>query len=100
MVGVDPALVLCYRDEYKQTLGDRRGDFHVQLVHEWLHQALATREIKQPAGESRYLFAHCTEVTALPATLSNGRRSSPASARGWRISTSAAAAWRAPTAMR
>ncbi|MCR1566668.1 MULTISPECIES: D-2-hydroxyglutarate dehydrogenase YdiJ [Mixta] len=68
MVGVDPALVLCYRDEYKQTLGDRRGDFHVQLVHEWLHQALATREIKQPTGESWYLFAHCTEVTALPAT--------------------------------
>ena len=27
MVGVDPALVLCYRDEYKQTLGDKRGDF-------------------------------------------------------------------------
>jgi Fe-S oxidoreductase len=36
MVGVDPALVLCYRDEYKQTLGDKRGDFHVMLVHEWL----------------------------------------------------------------
>ena len=33
MVGVDPALVLCYRDEYKQTLGDKRGDFHVMLVH-------------------------------------------------------------------
>ncbi|HCW45858.1 MAG TPA: hypothetical protein DGH25_00255, partial [Erwiniaceae bacterium] len=30
--------------------------------------ALATREIKQPTGESWYLFAHCTEVTALPAT--------------------------------
>ncbi|MCS5873337.1 hypothetical protein LN650_13170 [Klebsiella pneumoniae subsp. pneumoniae] len=27
LVGVDPALVLCYRDEYKQTLGDKRGDF-------------------------------------------------------------------------
>ena len=31
MVGVDPALVLCYRDEYKQTLGDKRGDFQVLL---------------------------------------------------------------------
>jgi Fe-S oxidoreductase len=40
MVGVDPALVLCYRDEYKQTLGDKRGDFHVMLVHEWLPAAL------------------------------------------------------------
>ncbi len=27
MVGVDPALVLCYRDEYNQTLGEKRGDF-------------------------------------------------------------------------
>jgi Fe-S oxidoreductase len=40
MVGVDPALVLCYRDEYKQTLGEKRGDFHVMLVHEWLPAAL------------------------------------------------------------
>lgn len=36
MVGVDPALVLCYRDEYKLALGDQRGDFHVLLVNEWL----------------------------------------------------------------
>jgi Fe-S oxidoreductase len=43
MVGVDPALVLCYRDEYKQTLGDKRGDFHVMLVHEWLPAALQKR---------------------------------------------------------
>ncbi|KAB2476747.1 (Fe-S)-binding protein, partial [Enterobacter hormaechei] len=40
MVGVDPALVLCYRDEYKQTLGDKRGDFQVLLVHEWLPAVL------------------------------------------------------------
>ncbi len=25
MVGVDPALVLCYRDEYKLALGEERG---------------------------------------------------------------------------
>ncbi len=66
MVGVDPALVLCYRDEYKQTLGDDRGDFHVQLVHEWLPGVLADREITPVGGESWYLFGHCTEVTALP----------------------------------
>ncbi len=29
MVGVDPALVLRYRDEYKLALGEQRGDFHV-----------------------------------------------------------------------
>ncbi len=67
MVGVDPALVLCYRDEYKQVLGDQRGDFNVMLVHEWLPQAVEQRESVSPSGEPWYLFGHCTEVTALPA---------------------------------
>ncbi|WP_426347526.1 D-2-hydroxyglutarate dehydrogenase YdiJ [Cronobacter universalis] len=68
MVGVDPALVLCYRDEYKQTLGEARGEFHVQLVHEWLTTALAERPVAPVGGEPWYLFGHCTEVTALPGT--------------------------------
>jgi len=66
MVGVDPALVLCYRDEYKQILGDKRGDFHVMLVHEWLPAALDKTAQADVSGESWYLFGHCTEVTALP----------------------------------
>ncbi|MGL5698719.1 MAG: (Fe-S)-binding protein, partial [Kluyvera sp.] len=66
MVGVDPALVLCYRDEYKQVLGDKRGDFNVMLVHEWLPQVLDQQESALLVGESWYLFGHCTEVTALP----------------------------------
>ncbi|MFG1172702.1 FAD-binding and (Fe-S)-binding domain-containing protein [Erwiniaceae bacterium CAU 1747] len=69
MVGVDPALVLCYRDEYRQVLGDKRGDFNVQLVHEWLEKVLVNRDIQPPGGESWYLFGHCTEVTALPASV-------------------------------
>ena len=68
MVGVDPALVLCYRDEYKQTLGDKRGEFNVQLVHEWLPAVLASVDARALSGESWYLFGHCTEVTALPGT--------------------------------
>ncbi|EKM0373483.1 D-2-hydroxyglutarate dehydrogenase YdiJ [Cronobacter turicensis] len=68
LVGVDPALVLCYRDEYNQTLGEARGEFHVQLVHEWLTTALAERPAAPVGGESWYLFGHCTEVTALPGT--------------------------------
>ncbi len=66
MVGVDPALVLCYRDEYKQTLGDKRGDFHVMLVHEWLPSIVDAQTPQETSGESWYLFGHCTEVTALP----------------------------------
>lgn len=66
MVGVDPALVLCYRDEYKLVLGKERGDFHVMLVHEWLPLVLEDGARQEVSGESWYLFGHCTEVTALP----------------------------------
>ncbi len=51
LVGVDPALVLCYRDEYKQTLGDKRGDFQVLLVHEWLPKALTSDARPDLGGE-------------------------------------------------
>ncbi|MCE0490762.1 FAD-binding oxidoreductase [Pantoea sp. Mb-10] len=68
MVGIDPATVLCYRDEYHAVLGEKRGEFTVQLVHEWLATALDERSEQPASGESWYLFAHCTEVTALPAT--------------------------------
>ncbi|CAM3793431.1 D-2-hydroxyglutarate dehydrogenase YdiJ [Xenorhabdus thuongxuanensis] len=71
MVGVDPALVLCYRDEYNAILGKRRGNFKVQLVHEWLTSILpeTMSQEKNDNSISRhnwYLLGHCTEVTALP----------------------------------
>ena len=40
LVGVDPAIVLSYRDEYQEILGAERGDFHVLTAHEWLKQQL------------------------------------------------------------
>jgi FAD/FMN-containing dehydrogenase/Fe-S oxidoreductase len=69
MLGMDASLVLCYRDEYKQTLQAQRGEFNVQLAHEWLLSHLpeidATRY--QIRNEKAYqLFSHCTEKTALP----------------------------------
>ncbi len=67
MIGVDPALVLCYRDEYREILGDKRGDFQVQLVHEWLLPLLNARTpVAAPRDEVWYLFGHCTESTSLP----------------------------------
>lgn len=66
MVGVDPALVLCYRDEYTLALGEQRGDFHVLLVNEWLSAVLASQPPVAIGGEPWYFFGHCTEVTALP----------------------------------
>ncbi|PSU46580.1 hypothetical protein C9J12_17860 [Photobacterium frigidiphilum] len=71
LVGVDPALVLCYRDEYEEVLKETRGDFHVLMAHEWLTPLLA----EQPKDALRdtaninddwYLFAHCTEKTKMP----------------------------------
>lgn len=72
MVGVDPSLVLCYRDEYVKALGPARGDFQVQLPQEWLLSLPAPQvraAAKEPEqAETWYLFAHCTEKTAKPST--------------------------------
>ncbi|MGF1807895.1 (Fe-S)-binding protein, partial [Aliivibrio sifiae] len=67
MVGVDPALVLCYRDEYNEILADKRGDFTVLTVHEWLYPQLSSF-VKATIFDKRawQLFAHCTEKTKLP----------------------------------
>ncbi|GAM58722.1 Fe-S protein [Vibrio ishigakensis] len=66
MVGVDPALVLCYRDEYRHL--DKGFDFDVLTVHEWL---LPRLERCGPINSTKdntpwYLLAHCTEKTMLP----------------------------------
>ncbi|MCE9684777.1 FAD-binding oxidoreductase [Shewanella sp. AS16] len=72
MVGIDPALVLCYRDEYKEILGQARGNFEVQLVNEWLLPLLDT--LPAPASTTEgtrpefTFFSHCTESTARPNT--------------------------------
>lgn len=73
LVGVDPAIVLSYRDEYKEILGKQRGNFHVLTAHEWLKQQLANEQFKNNLKTNRtfarqtwYLFPHCTESTALP----------------------------------
>ncbi|MFM4942974.1 FAD-binding and (Fe-S)-binding domain-containing protein [Aeromonas bivalvium] len=75
MVGVDPSLVLCYRDEYVKALGPARGDFQVLLPQEWLLSVPAETlpaprgdTVEQAEAESWYLFAHCTEKTAKPTT--------------------------------
>ncbi|OUS25494.1 hypothetical protein A9Q98_12190 [Thalassotalea sp. 42_200_T64] len=69
MLGLDASLVLCYRDEYNQILGENRGDFTVLLAHEWLNEMIK----QMPSRESKYLpvyqlFSHCTEKTALPSS--------------------------------
>lgn len=70
MVGVDPALVLCYRDEYKVMLKELRGDFTVLLSHEWLIKVWSQlpHYIHKSSQESWYLLGHCSETTQLPAS--------------------------------
>ncbi|HGJ5867721.1 FAD-binding and (Fe-S)-binding domain-containing protein [Arsenophonus nasoniae] len=68
MVGIDPALVLCYRDEYSQILGNKRGDFEVKLVNEWLITALASKPVSKLTTEKWYLLGHCTEMSLLAAS--------------------------------
>jgi FAD/FMN-containing dehydrogenase/Fe-S oxidoreductase len=67
LVGVEPSMVLCYRDEYVKTLGPQRGDFKVLLVHEWLAK-LSLPQVRNNDEQSFALFGHCSEKTALPAS--------------------------------
>lgn len=67
MVGLDPALVLCYRDEYSEILEKDRGGFEVLMVHEWLLPRLDQFEKRDHRrSDPWYLLAHCAEKTKLP----------------------------------
>ena len=68
LVGLEPAVVLTYRDEYPKELGGEAG-FRVWLLQEWLaEQGLGT---KVPSAQPAFrLLSHCTEqalVTKAPA---------------------------------
>lgn len=69
MIGADPAMVLCYRDEYKRILGEKRGKFNVLQVQEWLAPRLQG-EAKPSVDKEYFLFGHCTEKTAEPGSAS------------------------------
>ncbi|MBR1612490.1 MAG: FAD-binding oxidoreductase [Succinivibrio sp.] len=90
LVGYDPALTICYRDEYTQLLGDARGEFEVKLPEEWLTEQFATEKfnanfdgIKEKVlakaqspefSDMYYLFTHCTEralITPAPVMWQN-----------------------------
>lgn len=72
LIGVDPSMVLCYRDEYRKVLGNKRGNFEVLLVHEWLMQAIQHNSVPNTTPVSSVkpyaLLGHCTEKTLLPSS--------------------------------
>lgn len=85
MVGVDPALVLCYRDEYKLALGEQRGDFHVLLVNEWLAQEINARLSVEVSGEPWYFWS-LYGSHGVTRRLRSGPPSLPILARSWKMS--------------
>lgn len=61
LIGLEPSLVLCYRDEYVEALG-KQVQFKVAQVQEWLSTQLENIEVSAiQTGKSFSLYAHCTE---------------------------------------
>jgi Fe-S oxidoreductase len=69
LVGLDPAMTLTYRQEYRKFLGDA-ALFDVLLPQEWLHRVLpaSTRPSRAAAPPAYSLLGHCTERTTAPAS--------------------------------
>jgi len=69
VVGVDPAVVLTWRDEYPAALGPGAPRIPVLLLQEWLKSVAPSLALPQESGDgSRMpfrLFGHCTEKTAV-----------------------------------
>jgi FAD/FMN-containing dehydrogenase/Fe-S oxidoreductase len=65
MVGVDPSLTLCFRDEYHKALKQSDVQFTVSLLQEWLSEA-ELPEVKVNSSHDFAFFAHCTEKTVVP----------------------------------
>jgi len=61
IVGLDPAVVLVYREEIPHALGRDPG-FNVQLFQEWLCTEKSLAPL--PTSETFQLLAHCTERTS------------------------------------
>jgi Fe-S oxidoreductase len=59
MVGVEPAVVLTYRDEYPKELAEPAG-FRVALLQEWLSEQTLSPGLVQNDVKFR-LLSHCTE---------------------------------------
>lgn len=76
VLGVEPSVVLCLRQEYRLELGEAAP---VQLIQEWLAEhalpALEAQAAAAAADQPAYRLApHCTEKTALPEAASTWRR--------------------------
>ena len=65
--------MLSYRDEYKEALGDSRGNFHVLTAHEWLTNQLESNAlqsaVKNIAKSDRTFDLLVNQLAKLPDVL-------------------------------
>lgn len=70
IVGIEPAVVLTYRDEYPELLGADAIRFRVELLQDWLDKERPRLRGLAPQTSqvtpTPLLFGHCTERTAAP----------------------------------
>lgn len=64
IVGIEPSIVLTYRDEYPKTLGFSEPLPNIQLLQEFLLERCDRLPQLSPT-EPYFLFGHCTEKTAV-----------------------------------
>lgn len=100
MVGVDPALVLCYRDEYKLTLGEERGDFQVLLAMNGWQTHFSHSRWQRLVASRGISLATVPKSPPCRVRQRSGPRYLPVLARSWKMSVWVAAAWRGLTDMK
>ena len=66
MVGLDPALVLTYSDEYVTVLKEERGAFEVEVLQSFLARHISRWPARQTTGRAYRLMGHCTENSVRP----------------------------------
>jgi FAD/FMN-containing dehydrogenase/Fe-S oxidoreductase len=72
LVGLDPAMTLVYRQEYRKMLGSKSVP-DVLLPQEWLVTALQTKRPSIVVAKKFRLLPHCTERTNAPAATASWR---------------------------
>ena len=69
LIGIEPSMVLTYRDEYPKILNQENLAFQVFLLQEWLSSQLPRLQSLRPQQQSaptKYrLLGHCHEITAV-----------------------------------
>ena len=66
LIGIDPAMTLVYRDEYKKVLG-KDMKFKVKMIQEWISERLSSLPTMTQLIDTEFnLFNHCTEKSLSP----------------------------------